>query len=291
MLEIKDISKNYGDVAALDHFSLVLKEGLYGFLGENGAGKSTLIKLLSCNLIQDSGEILWDGEDIRRLGEKYRACIGYMPQETVGYERMRVKAFMEYMAVLKGMNAGTKEVQQEIQLLLEQVHLEQATRKRFGQLSGGMKRRLLFAQAVLGNPQLIILDEPTAGLDPNERIALRNMISKISLQRTVILATHIISDIECVSNQIVLMKKGKMLGVHDPEYWLEQTRGRVKEFICSMDEVEAAQEKYVISNMRQEADGIHVRVVGDTFEAGLEWRDVMPSLDDVYLYFQKMEHI
>ena len=197
VLDIKNIVKRYKDVVALNDFSLHMENGLYGFLGENGAGKSTLIKILSCNLVQDEGVILADGKDIRLTPEEYRKRIGYMPQESVGYPGMRVQEFMEYMAVLKGLSLKEPSVKEQILRLLRQVHLEEHMKKKFSQLSGGMKRRLLFAQAVLGNPSLLILDEPTAGLDPNERIAMRNLIAKEALDRIVILATHIISDVEC----------------------------------------------------------------------------------------------
>ena len=217
VLDIKNIVKRYKDVVALNDFSLHMENGLYGFLGENGAGKSTLIKILSCNLVQDEGVILADGKDIRLTPEEYRKRIGYMPQESVGYPGMRVQEFMEYMAVLKGLSLKEPSVKEQILRLLRQVHLEEHMKKKFSQLSGGMKRRLLFAQAVLGNPSLLILDEPTAGLDPNERIAMRNLIAKEALDRIVILATHIISDVECVADEIVLMKKGQLVGCKTPE--------------------------------------------------------------------------
>lgn len=286
VLDIKNIFKRYKDVVALNDFSLHMENGLYGFLGENGAGKSTLIKILSCNLVQDEGVILADGKDIRLNPEEYRKRIGYMPQESVGYPGMRVQEFMEYMAVLKGLSLKEPSVKEQILRLLRQVHLEEHMKKKFSQLSGGMKRRLLFAQAVLGNPSLLILDEPTAGLDPNERIAMRNLIAKEALDRIVILATHIISDVECVADEIVLMKKGQLVGCKTPEVWLDDVKPYVREFVCKPGEIEKIQEDYVVSNMRQCQEGISIRVIGEKFDGNIfKLAETLPTLDDVYLYF------
>lgn len=291
LLEIKDVCKRYGDTEALKNVTLQLQNGLYGFLGENGAGKSTLIKILSCNMEQDSGEIFWNGKNIREHEEEYRKIIGYMPQDIVGYEQMRVKDFLEYIAILKGMKGKSEETRNEIGHILAEVHLEGKKNQRFCQLSGGMKRRLLFAQAILGNPKLLILDEPTAGLDPNERIAIRNLISRTQNQRVTILATHIISDIECIAGQIVIMKKGKVIGVDSPENWLQSIYGQVREVVCSSEETASLEEKYIISSMRQATDGIHVRVLEDVTASQEKEDFVMPSLEEVYLYYSKLADV
>lgn len=285
MLELKKICKRYGEVEALHNFSLQMENGLYGFLGENGAGKSTIIKILSCNLLQDSGQVLVDGEDIQNMGERYRNMVGYLPQESVGYQNMRIREFMEYMAVLKGMNVASAEVQSEITEIMEKVHLAAHARKRFSELSGGMKRRLLFAQAVLGKPSVLILDEPTAGLDPNERIAMRNLIAEEAIDKIVILATHIISDVECVADQIMIMKSGEMIGCASPEEWLLKARGNVYEIVCPQKNMKKVGQKYRISQIRQGQDGIHLRVVSNQRIEEMEYQEVMPSLDDVYLLF------
>lgn len=285
MLELQHVMKSYGDKKALNDFSLELDNGLYGLLGENGAGKSTLIKILTCNLSQDNGSILFQGKDIREMGRDYRALIGYLPQESVGYPRMRVGEFMEYIAALKGLRCGKKELKEMIVASLEQVHLEKEIHKRFGQLSGGMKRRLLFAQAVLGDPKILILDEPTAGLDPNERISLRNLIAKEAIDKTVILATHIISDIDCVADHIILMKQGRNKGCRRPEMWMDSIKDKVWETTCNVEQVEKMQQMYDITAMRQCREGINIRVLSEETMDQRDWKHCEPTLDEVYLYY------
>lgn len=288
MLELQHIIKKYGEKVALNDFSLQLDSGLYGLLGENGAGKSTLIKILTCNLQQDEGMIRLDGQDVREMGREYRSLIGYLPQESVGYPKMRVGEFMEYMAALKGLSYTKKELQEKIIASLQQVHLEKEIKTRFGQLSGGMKRRLLFAQAVMGNPRILILDEPTAGLDPNERISLRNLIAREAMDKTVILATHIISDIDCVADHIIMMKKGHNKGCKRPEVWMDSIKDKVWEKICGVEQVEEIQEQYRVTAMRQCREGISIRVLSEENMSDQGWQHCEPSLDEVYLYYSSV---
>ena len=285
MLELHNIVKTYGEKRALDNFSLQLENGLYGLLGENGAGKSTLIKILTCNLKQDEGNILMDGRSVREMGQEYRAMIGYLPQESVGYPQMRVGEFMEYVAALKGISGDRKSFQNEIMRLLEQVHLERELRTRFCQLSGGMKRRLLFAQAVLGDPKLLILDEPTAGLDPNERISMRNLIAREAMDKIVILATHIISDIDCVADHIILMQHGKNMGCKRPEEWMDAVKDKVWEITCDSGSVETVQQQYAVTAMRQCREGINMRILSEENMESDGWKHCEPTLDEVYLYY------
>ena len=289
MLELQHVVKSYGDKTALKDFSLKLDNGLFGLLGENGAGKSTLIKILTCNLERDGGSILFDGKEICDMGRDYRALIGYLPQESVGYPRMRVGEFLEYIAALKGLAYDRKQLREIIYTALEQVHLEKEIYTRFGQLSAGMKRRLLFAQAVMGNPKILILDEPTAGLDPNERISLRNLIAREAMDKIVILATHIISDIDCVADHIILMKKGTNRGCKRPEEWMDSVKDKVWEITCDAGQAEEFQSLYNVTAMRQCREGINMRVLSEEDIEAKGWRHCEPTLDEVYLYYSSVQ--
>lgn len=284
MLQLQEISKGYQNIRVLENCNLTFQPGLYGVLGENGAGKSTMIKLITANLMPDKGRILYQGKDIWELRGKYRSVIGYMPQDTVGYSRMRVYDFMKYMAALKGMSPGKSETEQEIMFLLEKVHMKDACRKRYDSLSGGMKRRVLLAQAMLGNPEILILDEPTAGLDPRERMAMKNYISEQALDKIVIVATHIISDVECAADYIVFMKKGEVLGCQPPQRWISSTENHVAEVVCSVQDLHSVQESYSVSSIHQQENGVLVRVVSDGFDDLSKFHIVTPTLEDAYVY-------
>lgn len=206
-LEIKGITKVYkkGAVKALDNFSVTLTPGVYGLLGPNGAGKSTLMNIITDNLNADGGEVVYDGENIKKLGKDYRAVLGYMPQQQGLYDDFTLNRFLWYMAALKGLKK--KEAKEKITQLLETVNLTDAAHKKLGSFSGGMKQRALIAQALLNNPEILILDEPTAGLDPKERIRIRNFISEIAEDKIVLISTHVVSDIEFIAKEIILLKK------------------------------------------------------------------------------------
>lgn len=208
-LEVKSVSFGYGNTNVIEDLNLELTPGVYGLLGPNGAGKSTLISLLVNNRLPGSGEILWDGEKIEELGEAYRLLIGYKPQQQTIYPEFRVDEFMYYMAELKRLPKGEQDGQ--IKELLQYLNLMEHRRKRMRALSGGMLQRALFAQALLGNPSLLILDEPTAGLDPLERINMRKLIRETAGERIVLLATHVIEDIGSIAKEILFMNQGKIL--------------------------------------------------------------------------------
>lgn len=219
-LQIENLRKCYGDVVALDDLTVTLTSGVYGLLGANGAGKSTLMNLIADNLKRTAGSILFDGTDITQLGPAFRAKLGYMPQQQGFYEAMTADAFLFYMAELKGLKK--QETKRDIDRLLELLNLTQVRYRRVSGFSGGMRQRVLLAQALLGDPAVVILDEPTAGLDPKERIRLRDYIKELAQERIVLLATHVVSDVESIASQIMLMKKGKLIKMDAPKALLEE---------------------------------------------------------------------
>ena len=208
-LELREVTKKFGDKVALDRFSFTFRTGIYGILGANGAGKSTMMNLITDNLRRDGGSITYDGVEIKKLGADYRRVLGYMTQQQGPYEGMTAESFLVYMARLK--EIPRKAGPGEIRRVLERSNLADVSHKKVGEFSGGMKQRVLLAQALLGDPRVMILDEPTAGLDPKERARLRDHIYRRAQDRIVLLATHIVSDIEAIADCILLMKEGRLL--------------------------------------------------------------------------------
>ena len=208
-LELREVTKKFGDKVALDRFSFTFRTGIYGILGANGAGKSTMMNLITDNLRRDGGSITYDGVEIKKLGADYRRVLGYMTQQQGLYEGMTAESFLVYMARLK--EIPRKAVPGEIRRVLEMSNLADVSHKKVGEFSGGMKQRVLLAQALLGDPRVMILDEPTVGLDPKERARLRDHIYRRAQDRIVLLATHIVSDIEAIADCILLMKEGRLL--------------------------------------------------------------------------------
>ncbi len=209
MLELQNISKKYKDKVALDGVSLSLSEGIYGLLGPNGAGKSTLMNIITGNVPQTAGTVLWNDKEIRSLGATYRSILGYAPQQQGLYDTFTGRRFLSYMATLKAI--PRKEMSAEINRVLTYVNLHDAADRPIGTYSGGMKQRILIAQAILGDPKLIILDEPTAGLDPKERVRIREKIKAIAGDKIILVSTHVVSDIETIADEIILLKAGKMI--------------------------------------------------------------------------------
>ncbi len=209
MLEIKNLNKNYGNKTILKNINCKLTNGVYGLLGPNGAGKSTLMKIITTNLKYDFGEILWNGEPIEKLGTNYLSVLGYMPQGQGLYNGFTGYMFLNYIAVLK--DIPKKEIKNEIQRVIEYVNLKNDIKTKINAYSGGMKQRLLIASAIIGNPKLIILDEPTAGLDPKERVKVKKMIKDLSKNKIIIIATHIVPDIENITTHILVLKEGTLL--------------------------------------------------------------------------------
>lgn len=286
-LEIQGLSKSYGEVQALKNVSLVLENGIYGLLGPNGAGKSTLIHLLTDNLKRDSGGIYWNGIEILKLGKNYRKLLGYMPQQQGYYKDFSAEAFLMYMAQLKGMHK--KEAKEAVKELLQVVNMTEYAKEPMGEFSGGMKQRILLAQALINNPQILILDEPTAGVDPQERIRIRNFISEIAKDKIVILATHIVSDVESIAKEILLLKKGKIIEKGTPYELLEKIKPYVFEMDISNSQLQNIQKEYIVSNLRQTVNGLTTKVIAVKQPSGFEIRSAIANLEDVYLYYFEME--
>ena len=301
-LKLENVKKTYGMVQALKGINYTFEPGIYGILGANGAGKSTMINLITDNVARDKGnggsityqddEMTKDvSEDILKLGKKFRAVVGYMPQQQGFYEDFSPKAFLKYMAEIKGVKAVTladgtkKKVSQQIDELLEVVNLTSVAYKKIGGFSGGMKQRVLLAQALLGNPKILILDEPTAGLDPKERIAIRNYIAELSKDKIILFATHVVSDIECIADQVLLLKSGEIIATGTPVELIEQMQGKVGELTCTLDDVGKLQEKYHIGNIKQRKEGLVLRLVGDELPVEAVKVDNNIDLEDVYLYY------
>ena len=290
-LEIKNITKTYkkGAVKALDNFTATLTPGVYGLLGPNGAGKSTLMNIITDNLTSDSGEVLFGGENIKSLGASYRAILGYMPQQQGVYDDFTLNRFLWYMAALKGMKKTA--AKEKITQLLETVNLTENAHKKLGSFSGGMKQRALIAQALLNDPKVLILDEPTAGLDPKERIRIRNFISEIAGDKIVLISTHVVSDIEFIAKEIILLSGGKLVAMDTARSLTETLAGKVFEVDIPSGELDDVRRRYRISNIFHSDDKITVRIVTDIAPDKYACREVTPTLEDLYLYvFEEGHH-
>lgn len=287
-LEINNISKTYkkGTVKALDDFSVTLTPGVYGLLGPNGAGKSTLMNIITDNLNADSGEVLYDGENIKKLGKDYRSVLGYMPQQQGLYDDFTLNRFLWYMSALKGLKK--KEAKEKIISLLETVNLTESAHKKLGGFSGGMKQRALISQALLNDPEILILDEPTAGLDPKERIRIRNFISEIAEDKIVLISTHVVSDIEFIAKEIILLKEGKLISHNTCNSLTKEIENKVFEVEIEKEELKYFQENYRVSNLFHSGDKITVRIVTDNPPENHIIQTAKPTLEDLYLYvFEK----
>jgi ABC-2 type transport system ATP-binding protein len=280
-LTVENLSKNYkGNVQALCQVRISLRPGVLGLLGPNGAGKSTLMKILATVAKPTSGRVLWGENDIARNPDALRSVLGYLPQDFGVYPNLNAHEFLEYLAAVKGIGAST--ARRRIGELLDLVNLSEAARRPLGGYSGGMRQRVGIAQALLNDPQLLIVDEPTAGLDPEERVRFRNLLSELSGERIVILSTHIVSDIEAVATQIAILAHGQLLAHDAPESFLARMSGKVWEVVVSSGELPKLRQKYLISSTAHRSDGVHARVVSDTAPA-LDARPLEPSLEDAYL--------
>lgn len=281
-LEIQKLSKHYGTKRALNEVNLRLTPGVYGLLGPNGAGKSTLMNIIAGNVTPTGGQVLLDGTDIFKMGKAFRKIFGYMPQQQNLYPEFTADRFLAYMAALKRMKK--QQADAEIEELLETVNLKGDRNRRLGGFSGGMKQRILIAQALLNHPQIIVLDEPTAGLDPKERIRIRNMIAQIALERIVLIATHVVSDIEFIAKEIILLKAGKVVSCQKPEELIAGIDGKVYEIHAGEEQLDEISSQYTVANIAPWKDGISVRVLSETEPSIGTWQKAAPSMEDVYLY-------
>lgn len=281
-IEICGLSKHYGKKQALDRLDMNLEDGIYGLLGPNGAGKSTLINILVGNLLQSEGKVLCDGRDIRKLGKSYRRLLGYMPQQQVVYPSFTGWEFLNYMAVLKEIPGS--EIRERVLWAARQVNLQNELGKKLHAYSGGMKQRILLAGAILNNPRFLILDEPTAGLDPRERIRIRNLISSLSSDKIVIIATHVVSDVEHISREVILLSQGSVLRKNRIQPLTEEIRSHVYELEIPAEEISQVESNYRVSNILSDGCRAKVRILAEKDPVEYNWVYAMPTLEDVYLY-------
>jgi ABC-type multidrug transport system ATPase subunit len=279
-LQFERLTKYYGAKKALSEVSIELTEGIYGLLGPNGAGKSTMMNILTGNLQQSSGRILLDGADIRDMGKAFRSRIGYMPQQQTLYPEFRVEQFLYYVASLHGLQKTY--AAQRIDMALRLVQLDDIRKWKIKKLSGGMKQRLMFAQAILADPDILILDEPTAGLDPKQRIAVRNIISEISLHKIVILSTHVVSDVDYISKELILLSAGQVIAQRSPQWFFKQLRGQVREIEVTEEQLATLPELCQICGIVKSDRGLIARVLS---QGDLPGTIVEPDLEDVYLHY------
>lgn len=280
-LAIESVSKRYkGGNWALRNFTLQLGPGVLGLLGPNGAGKTTLMSILATITRATEGRVVWDGADLAANPDALRTTLGYLPQDFGVYPNLNAVEFLEYLAAVKGLDGATS--RKRIDELLNLVNLTDVRKRPLGGYSGGMKQRVGIAQALLNDPQLLIVDEPTAGLDPEERVRFRNLLSELSGERIVILSTHIVSDVEATATDIALISQGTLVAHASPEELLRKVEGKVWEWVLPSADLESARKRYLISNTARRSDGVHARVLADAPPDGCQ--PAVPNLEDAYLY-------
>jgi len=280
-LQLQDLCKQYGTKCAVNHVNANLAPGVYGLLGANGAGKTTLMRMICGVLKPTSGSIRLNGKTIEELGERYYSHIGYMPQDFGFYPDFTAREFMLYMAAVKGLD--TKTAKERTDQLLHMVNLHEIANKKIKSFSGGMKQRLGIAQAELNHPSILILDEPTAGLDPKERVRFRNLISDFAKEKIVILSTHIVSDVSYIADYILMMKNGQFLLGEPMETVTDGIKGKVWEFLNDKREAAKYIRHFSVVNLHHENNMVRLRIVSDTAPT-TDAVTVEPSLEDLFLY-------
>ncbi|CEP81313.1 ABC transporter ATP-binding protein [Paraclostridium sordellii] len=287
-LEIVNLTKSYKHKNANENINLTLESGVYGLLGPNGAGKTTLMKQIATLKCPTSGKILYNGKDINSLDDKYREVVGYLPQDFDAYKNFSAKDFLLYIGALKGLRKDEAKIKTD--KLLNLVGLYEVRNKAISKFSGGMKRRVGIAQALLNDPKVLILDEPTAGLDPQERARFRNLLSQIGKETIVILSTHIISDIESVAKETIIIKDGKVLLQGTHKEILDDMRGKVYSItVESEDEVYKIQNKYKVVNIQRGISDIELRVISEIEITDFKAKSIEPRFEDVYMFYFDLE--
>lgn len=283
LLSVQKLGKQYKrGFWGLQDFSLEIHQGVLGLLGANGAGKSTFMRMLATITKPTGGRILWNGVDIAKSPDALRNVLGYLPQDFGVYPNLSAHEFLEYMAAIKGIDAHAARTR--IDELLQLVNLTDAAKRPLGGFSGGMRQRVGIAQALLNDPQLLVVDEPTVGLDPEERVRFRNLLSDLSGDRIVILSTHIVSDVEATASRIALVHRGRLLRTDAPEDLLRMLEDKVWEWTIRSDELPTLKQKWIISGAIRRSDGVQVRVVSEN-KPDASAKNIPPNLEDAYLYF------
>lgn len=281
-LSIHALRKAYGSHTALKDFNYTFESGVYGLLGTNGAGKTTLIRMITSLVEPDSGIISWNGENIQKVMNNYRSVLGYMPQEDCGYGDLTVYRFLNYMSLLKDINK--KVINTEIERVLTVTNLLSYKSSKIGGLSQGTKRRVILAQSLIGMPDILVLDEPTSGLDPEERIRIRSYLGSLPERCIVVIATHIVPDVECIADNVIMLKDGIITATGTPTSLIQSIKEKVFERVCTSTEAYELQQKYKKCIIHQSAEGRLLRVVQDDPPDGFSV-STQYGLEEAYLYY------
>jgi ABC-2 type transport system ATP-binding protein len=283
-LSIQHVSKQYrsNNTPALIDFTIDLKPGILGLLGPNGAGKSTLMRIIATITKPSQGTVLWNGVDICKKPDVIRKELGYLPQEFGVYPNLNADEFLHYMAAIKGVNPRT--AGERIEDLLAFVNLLEARKRPLGDYSGGMKQRIGIAQALLNDPKILIVDEPTVGLDTEGRIRFRHLLAELAGERVIILSTHIVSDVEVTANDIAIIHKGHLINRSSPEKLLKTVEGKIWDWVIPSSELPTTKQKHLLSSIIHHREGLHLRVVAETSPARESQPVSSPTLEEAYLY-------